>query len=107
MAGKKKRNHNNLTPKEQEFCDYYSRYAGNLSKVASAMHISLQVCSSTYLNCDRVKEYLNSTMQRTRDRLLQSLPALLDNAVEMVHKDDVPYNVKSQLTIALMDRAGL
>ena len=95
MAGKKKRNHNNLTPKEQEFCDYYSRYAGNLSKVASAMHISLQVCSSTYLNCDRVKEYLNSTMQRTRERLLQSLPALLDNAVEMIHKDDVPYSVKS------------
>ena len=106
MAGKKKRNHNNLTAREQEFCDNYSRYAGNLTKVASAMHLSIRTASD-FLDVDRVKEYLGSTMQRTRDRLIQALPSLLDNAVNMVHAEDVPFNVKSQLTIALMDRAGL
>lgn len=61
MARKKQRNKNNLTPREQDFCDYYSRYAGNLRKVAQSMHISMQSCSN-FLDTDRVKEYLGSTL---------------------------------------------
>ena len=61
MARKKHRNKNNLTPREQEFCDNYSRYAGNIRKVAEAMHISIAVCTN-YLDIDRVNDYLGSTL---------------------------------------------
>lgn len=106
MAGKKKRNRNNLTPREQEFCDNYSRYAGNLRKVSSAMHITMQVCSN-YLDNDRVKEYLGCTLKRSRDALISALPSVIDNMIELIHSDDTPSSTKAQLTIALLDRAGL
>lgn len=61
MAGKKKRNHNNLTAREQEFCDNYSRYAGNMRKISNVMGISLTTCGN-FLDTDRVKEYLGGTL---------------------------------------------
>ena len=106
MGRKKQRNRNNLTPREQDFCDYYSRYAGNLRKVAQAMHISMQSCSN-FLDTDRVKEYLGSTLKRSREALISALPSVIDNMIELIHADDTPSSTKAQLTIALLDRAGL
>ena len=106
MAGKKKRNHNNLTPREQEFCDNYSRYAGNMRKISNVMGISIATCGN-FLDTDRVKEYLGGTLQRSRQALIDSLPAVIDNMIEMIHSDNIPPATKAQLTIALMDRAGL
>lgn len=106
MARKKHRNKNNLTPREQDFCDYYSRYAGNIRKVAEAMHISIAVCTN-YLDIDRVKEYLGSTLKRSREALVSALPSVIDNMIELIHSEDTPSSTKAQLTIALLDRAGL
>ena len=106
MARKKHRNKNNLTPREQEFCDNYSRYAGNIRKVAEQMHISIAVCTN-YLDIDRVKEYLGSTLQRSRQALVSALPSVIDNMIELIHSEDTPSSTKAQLTIALLDRAGL
>ena len=58
MAGKKIRNRNGLTPKQQEFCDLYSKYAGNLYKVGKAMHLNANAMQVYYLDNPQVKEYL-------------------------------------------------
>ena len=34
-------------------------------------------------------------------------PAIVDNLADMLLKDEVPYNVKAQISLALLDRAGL
>lgn len=39
--------------------------------------------------------------------MIDSLPAVIDNMIEMIHSDNIPPATKAQLTIALMDRAGL
>ena len=94
MGRKKQRNRNNLTPREQDFCDNYSRYAGNLRKVAQAMHISVQSCTN-FLDTDRVKEYLGSTLRRSREALICALPSVIDNMIELIHAEDTPSSTKA------------
>ena len=106
MAKRMRRNRNNLTPREQDFCDNYSRYAGNLRMVANAMHISPQSCNN-FLQEDRVKEYLGSTLKRSREMLINSTPAIIQNMINLIHNDATPDTVKAQLSIAVLDRAGL
>ena len=94
MASKRKRNRNNLTARQQEFCDYYSRYAGNLKKVATAMHISPVSCGNI-LNEENVKEYLGSTLNRSRQALISALPSVIDNMIELIHAEDTPSSTKA------------
>lgn len=39
--------------------------------------------------------------------MVSALPSVIDNMIELIHSEDTPSSTKAQLTIALLDRAGL
>ena len=60
-----------------------------MRKISGAMGISIATCGN-FLDTDRVKEYLGSTLQRSRQALISALPSVIDNMIEMIHSDDIP-----------------
>lgn len=71
------------------------------------MHLNANAMQVYYLDNPQVKEYLACALQRSREAIVQICPAIVDNLAEMLFNDDVSPQVKTQISLALLDRAGL
>jgi len=96
----------NLTKRERQFCDLYSRYGGNYHLICRDMGIGISAYKS-YLRKDSVKEYLACAMQRAKDSLVAALPSITDGLIQMYNNPDIDPKVKVQIASQILDRAGL
>ena len=95
-----------LTKKQQQFCDTYEKYGGNVALICADMNIKYKGYES-YMNNSQVKEYISCAMQRTRDSIVSALPHIQRELLKMYNMGTTDDKVKIEIAKQFMDRAGL
>lgn len=95
-----------LTETQDRFCELYSKYAGNISKICIEMNISTPRASQ-FLENPLVKERLSRAVQIAKERIEASTPHLVNLALEMVNDENLNPKIRASLLDSLLDRGGV
>ena len=95
-----------LTEGQKNFIEVYRKHAGNIDKVCKELGITSRSVER-YLSEDKVKEQLNKSIEIARKKITDSLPFLVDKAINMINSEKTSEKVKAQLINSLMDKGGL
>lgn len=95
-----------LTPRKAQFVKEYRKQGGDVEKVALSMGVKPNYIIK--MLCDtKVKKELANTVNLARERIAQATPNIIDGLLEMYGNDTVPPNVRANIGLSLLDRAGL
>ena len=95
-----------LTKKQRQFIELYRDKAGDILDIQRAMNIS-RARVYAYLQKENVKKEINSTIELTKAQIRDTAPLALVTLKKMMVNDDTPANVRANIAMDLLDRAGL
>ena len=99
-------NKDRLTKKQKSFIKLYQDSQGDVYKVANTGKFTVNACYHM-LDDPRVKNRLANTLNVVREKMVQSSPAIFEGLMKMFGDEGTPANVRANIGLQLMDRAGL
>lgn len=95
-----------LNKNQRQFLYDYRATGGNLALLQSEKGYSM-VRINRFLNNMEVKKHIANNLNYCKEALNKALPSVLENLLTMQSDNNVPFSVRANIALQLLDKGGL